>query len=188
MAPKLKSIVKQLSVVAGTEELVRIRRGIRKSDRVEGFVVGVGEQWVLLNVFDPDMFLDGYAALRVSDIRRVEQRGGPDSFPLRALRHFGESPGAPPDSVDLDTIKGLLASLGSKYPLLLIHVEELDPEVCYVGKVVSASRESLRLLEISPRATWDEKPTKWPLKAITRVEVGTRYAEALHAVGAEPSE
>lgn len=173
--------------MAGTEELVRIRRGIRKADRVEGFVIGVGEQWVLLNLFDPDMFLDGYAALRLRDIRRVERRGGPASFPVRALRHFGESP-HPLEGVDLDTIRGLLASLGSTYPLLLIHVEELDPEVCYVGKYVSASKRNLRLLEISPRATWDDEPTKWPLKAITRVEVGTRYAEALHAVGGTPSE
>jgi hypothetical protein len=63
VAPKLKTIVKQLSAVAGTEELVRVRRTIRKADHLNGFVVGIGERWVLLNVFDPDMFLDGYAAL-----------------------------------------------------------------------------------------------------------------------------
>jgi hypothetical protein len=185
--PPKRKIVKALSAVAGTEELVRVRRGIRKAERVEGFVIGVGEQWVLLNLFDPDMFLDGHAALRLGDIRGVERRGGPASFPVRALRHFGESP-LPLDGVDLDTIHGLFASLGSTYPLLLIHVEELDPEVCYVGKYVSASKRNLRLLEISPRATWDDKPTKWPLKAITRVEVGSRYAEALLAVGGNPSE
>jgi hypothetical protein len=187
VAPKRKTVVKALSALVGTEELVRVRRGIRKADRVEGFVVGVGEQWVLLNLFDPDMFLDGYVALRLRDIRRVERRGGPDSFPLRALQHFGQSR-RPLKGVDLDTIDGLLASLGSVYPLLLVYVEELHPEVCYVGKYVSTSKRNLRLLEISPRATWDDKPTEWPLKAISRVEVGTRYAEALHAVGGKPSE
>lgn len=93
-----------------------------------------------------------------------------------------------PDGVGLDDIEGLLASLAGKYPLLIIHVEQLDPQVCYVGKYVSASKRSLRLLEINPDATWDAKPTKWPLKEITRLEVGSRYAEALHAVGGEPLE
>jgi hypothetical protein len=103
------------------------------------------------------------------------------------MRHFGEeSPGAP-EGVGLDTIEGLLTSLGSKYPLLIIHVEKLDPEVCYVGKFVSASKRSLRLLEINPNATRDEKSTKWPLNEITRVEVGSRYAQALLAIGGEPS-
>jgi len=187
VAPKLKSIVRELSAVAGTEELVRVHRNIPKADRVEGFVVGIGERWVLLNLFDSDMFLDGYVALRLNDIRRIERRGGPDSFPLRALRHFGESPRTP-DEVGLDTSEGLLTSLGSKYPLLIIHVERLDPKVCYVGKFVATSKRSLRLLEISPDASWDEKPTKWPLSEIRRVEVGSRYAEALHAIGGDASE
>ena len=46
----------------------------------------------------------------------------------------------------------------------------------------------LRLLEINPDASWDEKPTKWPLSEIRRVEVGSRYAEALHAIGGDASE
>jgi len=186
VAPKLKTIVKRLSAVAGTEELVRVHRTIHRADRVDGFVVGIGERWVLLNVFDPDMFLDGYAALRLGDIKRVERRGGPDSFPLRALRHFGQFPSVP-DGVDLDTIEGPLASLGTKYPLLIIHVEQLDPRICYVGKLVSTSKRSLRLFEINPDATWDEKPTKWALKEVRRVEAGSRYAEALHAVGGDPT-
>jgi hypothetical protein len=186
VAQTLRSIVEQLATVVGTEELVRIRRGIRKADRLEGFVVGVGERWVLLHVLNPDMFLDGYAALRLKDIRRVESRGGADSFPLRALRHFGESPRTP-EAVSLDTIQGVLSSLADGYPLLTIHVERLDPEVCYIGKFVKASNRSLHLLEIRTSATWDKTPTKWPLKEITRIEVGGRYPEALHAIGGEPN-
>lgn len=184
--PKRKRVADQLLAVCGSEELVRVRRSIRKADRVEGFIVGVGERWVLFHVFDPDMFLDGYAALRLKDIQRVEMRGGPDSFPVRALRHFGESP-VTPEKVSLDTIQGVLNTFGDLRPLVTILVEQLDPDVAFIGQPVKVSSRTLHLLEISTSATWHTKPTKWSLKQVTRIEVGGRYPQALHAVGGEPN-
>jgi hypothetical protein len=61
MASKRKRIGGQLADLVGTEELIRLRRAIRGADRLEGFVAGVGREWVLVHVFDADMFLDGSA-------------------------------------------------------------------------------------------------------------------------------
>src|SRR5688572_18739535 len=107
MASKRKRIGGQLADLVGTEELIRLRRAIRGADRLEGFVAGVGREWILVHVFDADMFLDGYSAVRIADLRRVERRGGPESFPVRALRHFGQTP-VVPEGVDLDSVQGLL--------------------------------------------------------------------------------
>jgi hypothetical protein len=68
-----------------------------------------------------------------------------------------------------------------------IHREEADPEVCQVGRVISTGRGRVRLLEIHPDATWEEHPTEYRLKEITRVDFGGDYEEALDLVGGSPT-
>lgn len=184
MASKPKRIAAELAELVGTDELIRLRRTIRRADRLEGFVAGVGKEWILVHVLNPDMFLDGYSALRIADLRRLERRGGPESFPVRALRHFGETP-VVANGVDLDSIHGVVRSLAERLPLVAINMEHFDPDVCWVGRPARVGKRRLRLLEIHPDAQWDQVPTKWRLDRITRVDAGGRYLQALHAVGGQ---
>lgn len=81
------------------QALVRVRRSIRRSDKLDGFVMGVGQAWLLLALLDPNVYLNGYVAVRLADLSKVEVRAGPDSFVGRALAARGEWP---PLSVDVD--------------------------------------------------------------------------------------
>src|SRR5687768_7113211 len=99
------------------------------------------------------MFLDGYSAARIADLRRVERRGGPESFPVRALRHFGQTP-VVPEGVDLDSVQGLLTSLAERLPLVVINLERLPPDVCWIGRPVRVGKRKLHLREIHRDARW----------------------------------
>lgn len=166
-------------------EIVNIARAIPKADELEGFIVALGPDWFLLHLLDDGMFLNGYVALRMRDIREVAVMGGPDSFPARALRHYGDEVRRP-EGVDLATTASLLRTIGERYPVISIHAEVVEPDACYVGAIVETVPDAVILREISPEATWDEETTRWDVEEITRVDLGGRYEMALTAVGGAP--
>ncbi|MDQ6947517.1 MAG: hypothetical protein M3256_14900 [Actinomycetota bacterium] len=171
----------KLKATAGNTELVRVVRSIRRADKLEGYVLKIGAEWLLLHVLNPDMFLDGHVAVRVSDVRSVKTLGS-DSFAARALRHYGDRP-RKLSNIELRSTRAVIASAGKAFSLVTIHIERRDPSVCYIGIPVALSTKALRLREISSEAHWDEEPTTYWLRDITRVDVGGRYERALLAVG-----
>ena len=147
-------------------------------------MLGVGTEWLLLHRLNPDIFLDGHAALRVRDVRTVKVLSS-TSFAARALKHYGDEPQGP-GRVDLTSLRSVIESLSRRFPLITIHTELRDPAVCYVGVQVGITPKGLRLREITPEARWEDEPTTYPLSDITRVEIGGRYEDALLAVVGRP--
>lgn len=163
---------------------MQLTRSIKRSDKIDGFVVAVGRRWVLLAVLDDLIILNGFVAVRCDDVARVQRRGGPESFVGRALASGGQWPPAPTE-VELDAPAGLLQTAAAKWPLLTLHFELDDPTVCYVGRPVGFTKRSVEWRDISPEADWSTDVAKRPLSQLTRVEFGGRYEEALAAVGGE---
>lgn len=117
----------------------------------------------------------------VSNIRADEYA----QFVESALRKRGEIiPAKPP--VALTSIEKLLESANRAFPLLTIHREEINPNVCHIGRVVGVGNGKVSLLEIGPDAKWDKQPTNYQLIEITRVNFGGDYEGALHLVGGAP--
>ncbi len=92
---------------------------------------------------------------------------------VRFNRPFEESPA-----------EGYVVAVGPDFFLLAL---VSDPDVCQIGRVMSVAATTLSLLEIDPGAVWDEAPTRYALKQITRVDFGGDYEEALHLVGGDPN-
>lgn len=174
-----------LEKAARRSTLVRLTRTIRRSDKVQGFVVGVGREWVLLALLDPNIDLDGHTAVRIRDVSKVERRGGPDTFVGRALAARGEWPPVEVE-VGFNRVEDLIRTATELAPLVTLHVEAHDPRVCFIGRPVRIGRKAVRLKEITPEATWVERRTRWAFDDITRVEFGGRYEQALALVGGAP--
>jgi hypothetical protein len=174
-----------LEAAARAQSLIRVSRSIRRSDKIDGFVVGLGQAWVLMAVLDPNIDLHGYMGLRLSDVSKVKRRGGPDTFVGRALAARGEWPPVAVE-VDLDSVAGLIKTAADVAPLVTLHIERDDPTVCFIGRPIRFTSRSVRLLEITPQAEWEQSPTKWAFVDITRIEFGGRYEDALALIGGPP--
>lgn len=155
-----------------------------ENTRVGGYVLAVGPVFFLVCTVSDRMWFDGFECFRIADVSHI-QPNPHAAFVERALELRGQLRPARPD-IDLASVDRILATAGRASPLVTICVEEIDPDVCYIGRVVAIGGESVTLHEIDPDAVWETSPTEYALADITRVAFGQDYEGALHLVGGEP--
>ena len=74
--------------------------------------------------------------------------------------------------VSVGSIEELLLSAGRAFPLVTIHREQVDPNVCWIGRMRGLDRSRVSLLEIGPDAKWEDSPEEYRVAEITRVSFG----------------
>lgn len=163
-------------------EIVRGQEGW--SDRVRGFVVGVGDRWVVLQSLEEGVHPAGYDVLRLADIVDVtEDREG--GYIERAVAGLGGRPPVdfrlPPDADTRDVLRA--AAAHSK--LLWVYREAEDDDF-EIGRVDHLGDRTFDFLQIDPQGVWSTEPSRWWFKDVTSVAFGDRYIAALERFGDEP--
>lgn len=180
MGKRRNKVLERLHLAQEELALVRVDRG-DEFDLLDGYVVAVGSEWVLLAVLDDAIVLDGHTALRLADVRRIGRRSN-DDMVQQALSVREQWPPAPPGvTIDLDSIRGLLTTL-MEQPVITVHPELDDPTVCFIGAPAGLGDRSLRLVEVDSRGVWNNRSTKHRIADITRIDIGGRYEQALLSV------
>jgi len=153
---------------------------------IRGYVLDVGSWFFLLALVSDRLWFDGFECLRIVDVKGL-RRDPYAAFAEAALRkRDARKPRKP--RVSLESIEELLRSAGRAFPLVAIHREKVDPDVCHIGRVVNIKRGRVVLLEIRPDATWEDGPSEYRLNEITRVNFGGDYENALHIVGGDAAD
>ncbi len=160
-------------------ELVRVRRDIRRAERITGYVVALGEGWVLLAPLEGGILLDGYTALRLADVESIKRDKDGEDFVRRALDLAGHWPPRAPEGVMLDDDPSLVASAARAAGLIALYEERSDPEVCHIGKPQDWNKRSVSLLEVDTDANWQEDGTKFKFADLSRIDFGGRYERVL---------
>lgn len=175
----------QLVLARRDKLLVKFTRPFEQGS-VNGYVLDIGPRFFLMAVEGSDgVRFNGFSCFRLADVRKLMVPHKHAAFLEAARKKLGERvPRKPP--VALVSIQQLLLSAYRAFPLVTIHREQVDPDVCFIGRVIDVSRGSVSLLEIGPDASWDKKPESYRLSEITRVDFGGGYEEALHLVGGSP--
>lgn len=164
--------------------IVRFTRPFEQGS-VSGYVLDIGPKFFLVALVSDAIRFDGFQCFRRSDVRRLQVPGKYAAFAEAALKKRGERiPKKPP--VAVTTVSELLLMASRAFPLITIHRESVDPDVCHIGHVVDVRNGRVSLLEIGPDAVWEETPETYRLNEITRVDFGGGYEEALHLVGGPP--
>jgi hypothetical protein len=160
-----------------TQTLVRLRRSVERG-WVGGYVASVGPEWFVMCVVADLILFNGFQAFRFKEVESVEAPAPYSGFVERALRLRRQTRPADP-AIDLADVATVLSSASAAFPLISIHQEIADPEVCFIGAVEEIARGTLVLKTISPDAAWNEERERFPLRDITRVDFGGLYEEAL---------
>jgi len=158
--------------------LLEFDRPIDRESFVLGFTLAWSADLTLVHFLETEQYrLNGYTLFRNSDVKRWRTIPK-DDFYARAARLHRLRPEMPA-GLEITSMKDALTSAGNKFPLLTIHREHVKRGVCYVGRCMTASRRSVTLASISPRAEW-EGEEKYPLRDITRVDFGGAHEDLLH--------
>lgn len=155
------------------------------SEPEHGYVLDIGTNFFLFLFINDSIRFEGFECHLIADIKRLEIPNPFEDFIVAALRKRGECLERAPE-VDLSSVTGVLNSASKLFPLVVIELGNKKKGVCFVGKVVDVSKGRLLMLEISPHAVWEKKPSRFWLKDITRVSFGGGYEEALRLVGGDP--
>jgi hypothetical protein len=165
-------------------QLIRLNRRFERT-HIRGYVLDIGPQFFLLALVSDRIWFDGFECFRLRDVLNVASdpfAAFAEAAPRKRRQRTPKNPG-----VDVSSPEALLLSVGRRFPLIAVHREQVDPEVCWIGCVLGVHRGRLSLLEINPDAKWDVTPTEHSVKEITRVNFGGDYEEALASVGGEPN-
>ena len=174
----------QLTKAPGNRQLVQFSRRFERTT-TRGYVLDVGPRFFLLALVSDRIWFDGFGCFRVADVSNVV--ADPHAtFAEAALHKRGERRPRKP-RIDVRRIEDLLLSAGRAFPLVTIHCEEVNADVCRIGRVLGVKRGRVSLLEIDPAAKWERGPTEYRLSEITRVDFGGDYEIALHLIGGEPA-
>jgi hypothetical protein len=177
----LKAIKGRLRQAAGDDTLISFRT-VFEDASVLGYVVGVGPDFVCLSIVHGGIRFNGFAYYRLRDIRRLQTPHKYAAFVEDALRiRRLKRPRQP--QLEVDNLRKLILTTSQAFPLITIHREKRDPDVCHIGQVFRVTRTHVWLLEINPAAEWDDAPTPYPLREITRIDFGGDYEDALWQVG-----
>jgi hypothetical protein len=158
-----------------------------ESGRNNGYVLDIGPKFFLFAIIDDCQKFNGFQCSRISDVRKLRVPAPYADFYVAALRKQGQVIHRKPE-IDLSSLSELLKSAKALFSLITIHRERMRPGECVIGKVLKLSRNKLLLHTIGPDAVWDEKPSEFRLRDVTRVDFGGGYEESLHLVGGDPKQ
>ena len=161
--------------------LVRFTRPF-EGGSFRGYVLDVGPRFfLLLTIGDDGVRFNGFSCLRLVDVRRLNVPHKYAFFIVAAQKKLKEKPPRRP-KIAVGDLESLLISANHKFPLVTIHREKVDPDICHIGRILDVKRGRVSMLEIGPDAFWDKKPTSYRLAEITRVDFGGQYEEAFCSV------
>lgn len=161
--------------------LISVKRSRFDPWHTVGYVMAVGPKFFLLQLVEGEIHYNGYQAIARNDLSSCKVPHKHAAFVEKALELKGETAPNVPE-IDMSSAETILQNAQSLFTLVTIHREKIDPDVCQIGQVESLSDSTLMLKEIDPDAEWDDEPTEYALKDITRIDFGGKYEEALALV------
>jgi len=178
------NILEQLQNANLSKQVVELCRDEIEGHDFLGYIHGIGDEYLLMHVIDGEIRPNGFSCLRISDIKKCELPYRYSSFVESALELQGHTLTNLPE-VDLNSAKNILTSIESMkstVPLVTLHYEYIDPDICVIGRIADIGENELQLIHINPDASWDIQPTAQTLENITRIDFLHGYEEALYLV------
>lgn len=171
-----KKLLATLRESLATATPVRIQRAVEPEEVLQGVVLELSEEWVLLADIRDGAYLDGYRVLRLTDLVQVE----PETTFLSFLhQHNVWPPARPSTGFALSDPRTIITGAVSATGVVCVYREAKRPGKLLIGVPVQWRKKSLWLLPVTPQCHWEQLMDKVRLKDVTQVSFGGDYETAV---------
>ena len=162
---------------------VRIERSSVENAKgwLDGYVADFSEKLILIEVIGDHIRLDGWNILRKKDITTLEVPNPRYEFYEEALRLQGDRRGKLP-RLQLDNVRTALETVNAASPLVVVHQELIDPDVCEIGRILEFNTRSFVMQTMGLHAEFHEEVDTFNYSDVTRIDFGGGYENALALV------
>lgn len=172
----LEKIRSRLSRSMGELLPVGISRRCAPNEPVDGIVLDLADEWVLLAVLRDGGYFNGFTVLRVADISTVNSK---KTFIPFLHSHQPWPPARPKEPIDLTGPASFLADVARTATVVGLWTEVRQPDMLWIGAPVEWGKKSAWVLTIDPNATWEDLMIKVKFKHLTRVDFSDDYINAV---------
>ena len=110
------------------------------------YVASVGADLVMFLLIDDRIRFDGFQILRIRDLRGLREEPRAEFVETVLRRRRLRRPATP--RIRLGCFGDALRSASRQFPLVAIHRERADPDVCHIGAVVEVQEHRVVLREV----------------------------------------
>lgn len=172
------SLLELLAHSIDSQEFVRVHRESIDESYLDGRVLAVSDDLLLLATVQDGYRPNGVVWLRVEDLSAIDLPSPRDGTASRVLELRGEALETRGE-LPTTTIGAAISAAAARYGLVTIYTEVLHPDECSVGTPVSIDDDTVVLQTIDPDARWHPDPESFSLEDITRIDAGGEYETAL---------
>ena len=152
------------------------------TERLDGRIVAVGPEWVIIETLSDGIYFDGWNVVRSTHITALDP-DFPDN-PKYLARALAEMPSPPMSGALVRAVGGTgssaLRAILATANLVAIHIEKEDPEMLFVGQFEPSYRRSIAITSVDHQGQSDEdRLNLYTSTEITRVTIGSRYLDGL---------
>ena len=151
---------------------------------LDGIVLELTADWVLLARLRDGGYFNGYSIVRLADFRRVESR---TTFLPFLREHQPWPPAKPAEPIDLGGPAAFITDAVRLAGVVSLFVEVRRPDECWIGSPVHWGKKTVWIQTIEPDATWEEMMIPFKFKHLRRIDFLDDYNKALVILaGPEP--
>ncbi|MFF3027141.1 hypothetical protein [Microbacterium sp. NPDC057944] len=152
---------------------------------ISAFVIDVGKKWVLLARTADGGFFDGYAAVRVSDIRKVGRDKSFEGLFAQTRPEWPPTRLPHTERVDLDRTRSLLRDFPQPGALMGIESTKRS-SATWIGVADQIVDDWFYLHEVKPNAHWHRRPRGYRIRKIVMLYSDSYYLRGLAAIAGDP--
>lgn len=144
-----------------------------------GFVLDFNDEFTLIQLFDRNYFnIDGYCVFKNESVKKIRVYDEEEYFLHEVVKKKKIEPKLIPE-VLIESWETILQTVNDNFNLIGIESELIYKNQLNIGILKKFGKKKFSLIEIHTDANWDDSPTKYEFKDLTKVAFDSAYINTL---------
>lgn len=156
------------------KNIVHIKRTIPRSENLNGYVVGLSKEIVVLHSIN-NFHLDGYLILPISQIESIRQ-GKYEKFLLKILKNEGvDEKVSYKNNLRIDTWQSALISIKNLKKIVILESDLSKNKRFLIGMIQEIRHDSAKIRNFDGTGMWEEKDRVVKFHELTLAVIDDEY-------------